>query len=85
MIQEWEKIGNTEIVQSLAQTLLNLLLHANGVPFSVERKLAGIVALIVKHQYVTQNGHQREQLVAHLQSVFTNGASGHLVVSEYNI
>jgi len=82
LILDWDKIGNTEAVQTLAPTLLNLLLQSSGVPFSVERRLAGIIALIVKHQFASQNGTQRSQLVAHLQTLMTGTGrplvSGHI-------
>ncbi len=73
LVQEWEKIGSTEIVQTIAQSLLNILLNSNELPYSVTKKLAGVIALVVKHQFATQNGPQRAQLVGHLQAVMSSG------------
>jgi len=79
LIQDWSKIP-PEDINSLNHHILGLLLSNTAFSYSIQRRLAGVVALIVKHQSLINNGKQRSELVNHIVDSAVN-ASGHHLVS----
>lgn len=79
LVQDWAKIP-PEDIQLLNNHILGLLFANTGFSYSIQRRLAGVVALIVKHQSLINNGKQRTELITHILSNIVNG-SGHALVS----
>jgi len=76
----WDRLSRTDIPTVLAQQLINLVFNSN-ISYAVGRRLATIVAIIVKHQAIERNGQERKELVHHLISAITT--TGHAVVSTF--
>lgn len=81
LVQDWSKIP-PEDIQLINNHILGLLFASTGFSYSIQRRLAGVVALIVKHQSLINNGKQRTDLISHILSNILN-ASGHELVSYY--
>jgi len=55
-----------------------LIMSNSGYSYSSIRRLGSVVALIVKHQSVTDEGKQRSDLIAHVMNIASH--SGHSLV-----
>ncbi|ODN03763.1 Exportin-4 [Orchesella cincta] len=80
LVQDWSKISSEEI-QHLNNHILGLLFTSTGFSYSIQRRLAGVVALIVKHQSLINNGKQRTELISHILSNAMSSTGQSLVVA----
>lgn len=78
IIHGWNQLPEGD-VSALSQHLLNLLLGNPDFSYSVKRRIAGVIALIVKHQSVGGSGKQRSELVNHIVSSGGNVSGNNLV------
>jgi hypothetical protein len=81
LIHDWAKIAPVDI-DNISRHILNLLISNTAFSYSVLRRLAGVIALIVKHQSLMNSGTQRNDLV----NMIVGGAveaSGHQLVSDF--
>lgn len=84
LMQDWNKLPDEDI-KTLNQHILNILLGNTEFSYAMKRRLAGVIALIVKHQSLTNGaiGKQRTELVSHIVGTALNTTGNHLVYNYF--